>query len=256
MEKEEKTISIIIKTCNSDKTLVETLESVRDFGEIIALDLHSVDDTIDILKEYRTKIIYADKNELSSGLTQALAEAKGNWILVLEDDEIAPQNLLTELENYISNPKKNKFCVGISKKTFYLKKELKSARIKSELKFFKKGYASFEPDNSFALKLKAGKVYKLNKNFKKKNVYIMKFLESDIKKSILNIVERNQNILKKVQYKTSSLIFKPCFEFLYRYIFKFAILEGRRGLIYSKQKSIETFMLEVMKYEKRTKENL
>ena len=45
MQKNDNTISIIIKTSNSDKTLVDTLEAIRDFGEIIAIDNHSTDDT-------------------------------------------------------------------------------------------------------------------------------------------------------------------------------------------------------------------
>ena len=208
MQKEEKTISIIIKTGNSDKTITDTLESVREFGEIIAVDNHSNDDTIDILNEYRAKIIYSDKFELDNALNQALVEAKGNWILILEDDEIVPNNLILELEKYISNPKKNKFCIGINKKVFYLKREIKTARIKSELKFFKKGYAEFKNNNLFELKLKEGKIHKINKSFKQ-NVCILKYLQSDIRKTIENILDKNQSIVKNSAKYSNPLFSRP-----------------------------------------------
>ena len=255
MQKDDKTISIIIKTSNSDKTITDTLESVRDFGEIIAIDNHSSDDTIEILKEYRTKVIYSDKFELSSALSQALEEAKGNWILVLEDDEIVPNGLILELENYISNPKKNKFCVAINKKTFYLKKEVKCARIKSELKFFKKGYAEFKNDNSTALKLKAGKIHKIGKSFSK-NICILKYLQSDIKKAISDILDKNQALIKNSENLSNCIIFKPILSFIYWYFIKFAIFEGKRGLIFSRLKAIEKFIFETMKYEKKIKDSL
>ena len=254
MQKEDKTISIIIKTFNSDKTITDTLESVRDFGEIIAIDNHSTDDTIDILKEYRAKIIYSDKFELDSALFQALDEAKGNWILVLEDDEIVPQNLIIELENYILNPKKNKFCVSANKKVFYLKREVKTARIKNELKFFKKGCAEFKGGNLYELKLKEGKTHKI-KGFKK-NTCILKYLQSDIKHTLTNILDKNQNILKNTTKYSNCVIFKPVFEFIYWYFIRLAIFEGKRGFIFSKEKSIEKFILELMKYEKKMKDSL
>lgn len=253
MQKDEKTVSIIIKTDNSDKTLTDTLESIREFGEIIAVDNHSTDDTIEILKEYRVKVIYCDKLEPNKALSQALDEAKGNWILVLEDDEIIPQNLILELENYILNPKKNKFCVALNKKIFYLKQEIKAARIKSEIKFFKKGCAEFK-SNSFALKLKEGKIHKF-KGFKK-NICILKYLQSDIKKALSLILDKNQNLVKNSDSLSNCVIFKPIFEFICYYFFKLAIFEGKRGFIYSKTKSIEKFILETMKYEKKIKDSL
>jgi len=255
MQKDEKTVSIIIKTHNSDKTLTDTLESVREFGEIIALDNHSTDDTVEILKEYRTKVIYSDKFELDNAFNQAIEEAKGNWILILEDDEIIPQNLILELENYISCPKKNKFCVSLNKKVFYLKRELRSLRIKNELKFFKKGYAKPFGNNIFKIKQSEGKICKLSKGFSK-NVCILKYLQSDIKKSIADILDKNQNILKNTNNFSHSLVLKPMFEFIYFYFIKLAIFEGRRGFIFSKQKSIQKFILETMKYEKKIKDNL
>ena len=250
MQKNDNTITIIIKTSNSDKTLVDTLEAIRDFGEIIAIDNHSTDDTLVILKEYRTKIIYCDKFELDNALNEALLEAKGSWILVLEDDEIMPNKLLLELENYILNPKKNKYCVSFDKKVFYLKKEIKSAKVKNELKFFKKGHAEFKKNNTLSLKLKEGKIHKI------KNNYVLKYLQSDIKRALVDILDNNQIQVKNLEKLNNCIIFKPIFEFIYWYFIKFAVFEGKRGLIFARLKAIEKFIFETMKYEKKMKDSL
>ena len=45
-------ISAIINTKNNENRLCETLESIKDFDEIILIDEHSSDDTVEIAKEY------------------------------------------------------------------------------------------------------------------------------------------------------------------------------------------------------------
>ena len=138
-EDKELKITAIIKTQNCEDTLCDTLESISDIDEIIVVDLHSNDDTVQIAKEYKAKIIYADKNDVLSGLNQALDEANNDWILVVEENEIFPQKLIREIQNYIENPKKNKESVYLSQKNFYYKKEIKQKRNKNILRLFKKG---------------------------------------------------------------------------------------------------------------------
>ena len=52
----------IIKTKNCEDNICNTLESIKEFDEIIILDEHSTDDTVEIAKEYKTKTIFTDKN--------------------------------------------------------------------------------------------------------------------------------------------------------------------------------------------------
>ena len=152
MEEKDLTITAIIKTHNCEDYLCNTLEAIKDFDEIIIVDEHSNDDTIEIAKEYKAKIIYANKNEISLGLNQAIDEAKGSWIFLLEDKEIIPQKLITKIYNYIENPKKNKFALSFNQKYFYLNKEIKAARKKNILRLFKKDYCELK--NNFSIELK------------------------------------------------------------------------------------------------------
>ena len=101
-------VSAIIKTKNNEDKLCETLESIKEFDEIIVIDEHSTDDTVEFAREYKAKIIYADKNDLSLAQNQALSEAKNEWIFILEENEIIPQKLIREIQNYVLTPKKNK----------------------------------------------------------------------------------------------------------------------------------------------------
>ena len=248
MKNTNQKISIIIKTLNSGETLVNTLESVSQFGEIIAIDEHSTDDTIDILNEYKVKIIYSDKFNLTPTLKQAEEESKGDWIFLLNDDEIIPKSLLNKIAEYIETPKKNKFSLLFDIKTFYLNKEIKSAGRKNILKFFKKGFCEFKNDNTFEVELKKGKTYKIKHDF------ILKYVQNDISKHLNVFINRNKNILKNSNKISSSVILKPVFTFFYFYILKFGFLDGIRGYIFAKMKFFEKLILEIMILEKNFKE--
>ena len=249
--KKEFKFTTIVKTNNSEKTLCETLEAIKDFCEIVVVDSHSTDDTVEIAREYKTKIVFADKLEPFIGLNSAIEEASYDWVLFLEGDEITPYKLLEELEKYVLNPKKSKEALSVSKKTFYFNKELKAARIKEELRFFKKGAAIFEDNYSPKIKLLKGKFHKLNKNFKQKNVCVLKYLKSDLLEDFQDILQKNKQILKKEKITGVSIFIKPLFCFLKNWILKGAYLEGRLGYIFAQKEAIKKFILEVMKLEKQ-----
>lgn len=249
-------LSAIIKTKNNENKLCETLESIKDFDEIIVIDEHSTDDTIEIAKEYKSKIIYADKNNLPLALNQALEEAKNEWIMVIEENEIVPQKLIYEIGNYIQNPKKNKFCASFHKKVFYLNKEIKCAKEKNVLRLFKKSYAEFKNDYSLNLKLKQGKIHKIKPSRKAKNACILNFIEADISKKINEIVEENKIEIKTTKRTCASVIIKPIKKFLNYYFLKGAYLEGRRGFIFAKNEYIKSFIFETMLLEKGAKNDL
>jgi len=246
-------LSVIIKTKNSGATLCDTLESVKEADEIIVVDEHSNDDTIDIIKEYKAKIIYADSLEINEILNKTIQEVKNDWIFIVQDDEIVPNKLFFEINQYIENPKKNKFCISLSQKNFYLEKEIKSARKKDILRIFKKDYAEFKNDYSTELKLKQGKIFKLNKNFKINNCYLLKFNNKNIFEDFKDNIQNKYLKLKNQNKNRTSLFLKPLFCFLFIYFIKGALFDGKRGFIYSFKLAIEKFLEECFIYERNIK---
>lgn len=240
-KKEKINASIIIATNNSQDTLCNTLEGLKDFDEIIVVDTHSTDDTIEIAKEYKTKIIFCDKFDLSNSLNQAILEAQNDWIVFIEDDEITSNDLISEIKNYIINPKKNRFCISFNQKTFFNNIEFKPAYKKDVLRVFKKEYANFDK-NTIEIKKLQGKIYRSKKT-------ILKYTKLDIEKNILEIIDKNKHFIKNTQK-----LKKPSFgflkTFLYWYFIKGSCFCGKKGYIFSYLKSFEEFNLNSMIYEK------
>jgi glycosyltransferase involved in cell wall biosynthesis len=94
-------LSVCIIAKNEEKSIRACLESVRGVAwEIIFVDTGSTDDTIKIAKEFSCKIIFDEwADDFSHSRNVSLRNARGNFILVIDADEIL-QNP-DELKNVI-----------------------------------------------------------------------------------------------------------------------------------------------------------
>lgn len=90
-------ISIIIPTYNASKYIKKLLEVLQQqtvkYEEIIIVDSSSTDDTIEIAKSFKTKIIIISKKEFDHGETRTKAgkQAKGEILIYLTQD-VLPYN--------------------------------------------------------------------------------------------------------------------------------------------------------------------
>lgn len=77
-------------TKNEEQFLVQCLDAARPFvDEIIVFDTGSKDKTDKVAREYGAKVFYGQwENDFSKARNQALSFASGDWIIVLDADEI------------------------------------------------------------------------------------------------------------------------------------------------------------------------
>ncbi len=256
-------ISIILKTENNDKYLYEILESIKQFSEIIAIDYQSNDESPEILKEYKAKIIYCNKNDCSP-LDYIINQAENDWILVLDKNEILPLNLFNKIKEIYDTEQKNaqsskkaKNIFTLSKKYFYLNKEIKFLKENNEIRFFKKNFCTLNYDFTTTIKQSNKKenlkIYSINRNFKHTNEYILKFLDNNISLNIQEILNKNKNSLKNHPQKHASIILKPMMTFFKYYFLKGGIFEGLQGFLFSAMKYFENLILEIMIQEENFK---
>ena len=109
-------ISIIIPTYNvSEKLLNECLESIlnqsyKNFEICIADDSSTLDETIKTLKKYESndkiKIIYRSKNgHISEASNTALSIANGEFIALVDNDDVLDKNALYYMVKKLNNDK-------------------------------------------------------------------------------------------------------------------------------------------------------
>ncbi|MSU54987.1 MAG: glycosyltransferase [Candidatus Taylorbacteria bacterium] len=104
--------TIGILTFNSERTIKETLESVKNFSEIIICDGGSTDETLSLARAYGARIIvqdpeYKNRNnqivDFAGVRNQMLAVTNCQWFFSLDSDELMTQKLEMEIEVVVSS---------------------------------------------------------------------------------------------------------------------------------------------------------
>jgi glycosyltransferase involved in cell wall biosynthesis len=99
-------LSLVLIAKNEARCLARCLKSVRAIvDEIIVTDTGSTDDTVKIAGECGAKISHFDWiNDFAAARNFALAQAAGEWLLVLDADESASDLLAQEIRGFIQGP--------------------------------------------------------------------------------------------------------------------------------------------------------
>lgn len=97
-------ISVVINTLNEEKNLPFALRSVRSWvDEIVVVDMHSEDRTLEIARDFGARIFFHERMGFADPARAfALEQASGDWILMLDADEVVPLPLsraLTSIAN-------------------------------------------------------------------------------------------------------------------------------------------------------------
>lgn len=154
-------ISVIINTYNSAETIEQCLKSVKDFTQIVIVDMHSFDATVEIASKYTKDIYYHDKiSYVEPARNFAISKATEEWILILDSDEEIPIKLKIKL-NQISQDSNQ---TDISSYSFPRKNIIFGSWIKHagwwpdhKLRFFKKDAITWLPEIHSEPKINFGK---------------------------------------------------------------------------------------------------
>ncbi len=92
-------ISIVILTRNEEKNIVDCLESLSAFKDIVIIDDGSTDRTEEIIKNYdNVRIFKREMNgDFSAQRNFGLSKAKNEWVLFIDADERVSRDLYREI---------------------------------------------------------------------------------------------------------------------------------------------------------------
>jgi len=97
-------LSIIITTFNNEKTIEKTLASSQFADEIIVVDSHSSDMTLEIAKKFGAKIFQNPWPGYGPQKNFGIAKAKNDWVFHLDADEEITKGLKDEVLTILHNP--------------------------------------------------------------------------------------------------------------------------------------------------------
>jgi glycosyltransferase involved in cell wall biosynthesis len=138
-------ITALIHTRNEERMLPDCLASVRWADEILVADMASTDATRQIAKDKGARILDMPIVPLVDLVrNQAIAEARHDWVLVLDADERASDGLAKRLQAIASQPEAEAY--GIPFKTLFLGVWLEHGSWPDHhIRFFRRGAVKWMP---------------------------------------------------------------------------------------------------------------
>ena len=236
--KDTPVLSCSIITFNEERIIEKTLSSIHNWvDEIIVVDSFSTDNTINILEMFNVKLFQQKWDGYSKQKNYAVSKCTGDWILVLDADEVVSEKLKAEIVKAIKKPGLNT-GFSIPRKLYIGKKWIK--------------YGGYYPDYQLRLFKKNAKAEFLQRavhesiSLNGKVGYLKNPLEhyayasiNDYKKSLCEYAVLASKEIKNKTYYLPLL--RAAWSFLFRYIFRLGFLEGKLGFNLAKAYSQYVF---------------
>lgn len=224
-------ITALAITLNEETNVKRYVESLAFADEIIFIDSFSTDATVPIAKELGVKVIQRQFDDFSKQRNFAIKQAKNDWIVFFDLDEIISSELENEIIKATANPNKH-VAFTIKRNFIFQDRHIKYGGWQSDkvIRLFNSknciynGYLVHE-----TVKILSGTVGHLNATV---NHYSYK-----------NFDHYNQKLISHSQLQAKSLyssnlkpnfyhfFIRPFYSFHRQYLFRLGILDGKQGFI-------------------------
>ena len=249
IENETPKISAIITTYNEEKNIKNCLASIKWADEILVIDSFSTDNTVAICQAFGARVLQRKYEYAAEQKNWAIPQAKHPWIVLLDADEAASDNLILELKNLLrTRPKYTAYWM--SRKNYFLGKKVRFCGWQNDrvVRFFHRDYHRYEN------KMVHEEIER-TKPFGSLNSKIIHYNTTDLKRYSQKI-ERYANYAAEVYLKKNkkigpfNLYIKPAFKFMNSYILRGGFLDGKTGLMICKLRARETWLKAKITLEK------
>lgn len=247
-------ISVVINTYNASLHLDKVLGALHDFDEIVVCDMESTDNTREIALSHGARVVTFHKNghnRCEPARNFAISQAKNEWVLVVDADELVPKALRRFLHQYIyrKNPANGLY---IPRRNYIMDRFRRATYPDYKLRFFRKDCVNWPPTVHSVPEVK-GQVGKIPAN--------------KMSMALIHIPPTLSGMLRRLDRYTSaevekskgekvtllSLVSCPLFSFLNAYIIKGGYRYGKPGFIAASHRAVyELYRLGKI-YEKTVK---
>jgi glycosyltransferase involved in cell wall biosynthesis len=246
-------ISVVVNTYNEEGNIDRCLKSVKGFAdEIVVVDMHSTDRTVEIAKKHRAKIFKHEYTRfVEPARNFALSKASGDWVLLLDADEELRESLAKELKEVVQRGEVD--YVEIPRQNIIFGKWIKNSRWWPDYlpRFFKRGKVSI-PDKIHSPYTKEGSGFKLPAEGKYALVHyhyqsIKQYLE---RLSRYTDIQAEEIAGQGYVFEWKDLVLKPTNEFLSRFFAGQGYQDGLHGLALASLQAFSELILYLKLWEK------
>lgn len=248
-------LSVLIPSFNSEKTIRETLESVKWADEIFVCDSFSTDKTLAIAREYAARIIQHEYINSALQKNWAIPQCRHEWVLIVDTDEVLEDGLKEEIFEKIekNDPAFDGFM--ISGKNLIYGQWIRYGGLYPDyhLRLIRRDKGRYATREVHAHLLVPGKIGKLkhhflHNGFKDMSTWLIKLAR-------YSKYEADELAKQGKKFHFMRVTLYPFIIFMRTYFWKLAILEGYRGFMLSLLDSFYYFNMYAKLYERqRTKQ--
>ena len=243
MSKTTPKITGLIITLNEEKNIKDVIENISFVDEIIILDSFSSDSTLDIAKSFPNVKIYQNKfKNFTDQRNLALDYASHNWILFLDADERLTDDLRNEIVDTVKQ-KETAEAYFFYRKFMFKGKPLHFSGWQTDknIRLFKKDAARYSKER---LVHEILRVNGRTKTLKSKLLHYSYISYDSYKLKMLSYakLKAEELYMKEVNPTFFHYYIKPAYKFLYTYLIRLGILDGRKGVIICYLNALSVYM--------------
>ena len=246
-------ISAVVLAKNNENTIRKTLESLKGFDDVVVYDNGSIDQTMEIAKEYENvNLVQGEFRGFGWSKNKAASYARNEWILICDSDEVIDE----ELFNILVNKKLNKKTVyKLNFKAFYKDIQVKHCGWNNQKikRIYNKSFTSYNDNDvhediitdGFEIEVLEGNVE--HYSYQSISQFVLK---ADTYSSLFA-----KNNVGKKSSSPMKAFFNGMYSFFRTYILKRGFLDGYVGLIIAYSHMVTNFYKYIKLYEKNKELN-
>jgi len=235
-------LSVIIITYNEQENIRDCLESVKWSHEIVIVDSFSSDNTVEIAREYTSKVFQNKWTNFSQQKNLALGKASNEWVLNIDADERATSELKEEILTILNSKFQSFDGYYIPRRNHYLGRWIRHCGWYPDykLRLFLRGKGKFNErtvHESVVVKGRKGYLKSCLNHYSYKNL-------SDH----LSHIDKFSSLAAEEMFRDGKrarvfdLLFRPITRFIRMYLMNRGYLDGVYGLIVSLMGSFYVLM--------------
>ncbi len=230
-----KDISVVVITYNAQETLELCLESVKEIAsEIILVDDHSTDKTLEIAARYQVKTFSRKLESFGIQKQFAINQASNDWIFLIDSDETATTELLSAIRKIVSQ-NSLEAAWRLPRKNFYFGRWLKHGGKypDHQVRLFRKSVCQFSDDIVHEKVIVSGVTGEIpcpliHHSYPDMETWFQK-LEMFSKCRAEDLVK--QDLVPNWMEALRFCVVRPKWRFVRRYFFKLGFLDGFPGFL-------------------------
>lgn len=243
-------ITAIILAHNEEKNIQKVVKNTRFCNEVLVLNNASTDDTGKLARRAGARVITLHEQicDFSILRNKALTEAKNDWVLYIDSDEVVSPHLRDEIMNTIPTAEYDSYF--IKREDIFFGRPLRfgetlKARNKGIIRLMKRGSGMWQGKvhEEFMSNKSSGTLqHRLIHHPHESIAHFLKKINyySTLRADELFTAHAKVNILH--------IIFYPCGKFIFTYFILLGFIDGAPGFIYSFMMSFHSFLTRTKLY--------